>query len=296
MIRLAVCGVNHSACNDVARRIRGATVLSCTIDALNSPAMNDFDAVVFVGEASPSAETLRKCVAEGKHLLLATETILSTPGLDAIVDCGQEADVRVVVRNPDQALPSRRLIHDELRGSKLGSPGLIRLHRWESKNASRSLDSAKLPAPLIRDLDLILWLMNAFPNHLYAVERGADNEETTIQVHLGFPDGSMSLLDYADTLPAGDGHQSLSTICAHGAMYADDHANRQLRYQGGTASAVPTDEGLFPLTTLIQQFVDELSMADVCQVGIARWRQVRRLADAVRQSIQTCASISGGSL
>ena len=296
MIRLAVCGVNRSVCEDVARRIRGATLSACTIDALNATAGQDFDAVAFVGETSPSAETLRKCVADGMHLLLATETILSTPGLDAVVECGDAAHVRVVVRNPDHALPSRRLIHDELRGSKLGSPGLIRLHRWESKNASRNLDPAKLPAPLIRDLDLILWLTNSFPNHLYAVERGADNEGTTIQVHLGFPDGSMTLLDYADTLPAGDGYQSLSTICAHGAVYADDHANRQLRYQGGMAAAEPTDEGLFPLTTLIQQFVDELSVADVCQVGIARWRQVRRLAATVRQSIQTHASICGGSL
>lgn len=296
MIRLAVCGVNRSVCDEVARRIRGATLSSCTVDALNLPAGQNFDAVAFVREASPSAETLRKSVAEGKHLLLATETILSTSGLDAIVNCGQAADVRVVVRNPDQALPSRRLVHDELRGSKLGSPGLIRLHRWESKNSSRNLDPANLPAPLIRDLDLILWLTNAFPNQLYAVERGADNDGTTIQVQLGFPDGSMTLLDYADTLPAGDGYQSLCTICAHGAVYADDHANRQLRFQGGTAAAEPTDEGLFPLTTLIQQFVDELSLGDICQIGIARWRQVRRLADAVRQSIQTRAAICGGSL
>ncbi|MBS0206125.1 MAG: hypothetical protein JSS49_24795 [Planctomycetes bacterium] len=295
MVRLAVCGVDRSVCDAVAHRIRGATLVSCTIDTLNSTAGCEFDAVAFVGAASPSAEAVRRSVREVKHVLLATETILSTADLQEVIDAGSAAGVRVVVRNPDQTLPSRRMIHDELRGSRLGIPGLIRLHRWESKNSSRNLDPVNLPAPLVRDLDLVLWLANQLPNRLYAVESGAtDNETSTIQVHLGFPDGSMSLLDYADTLPAGNDHQSLSTICAHGAMYADDHANRQLLLAGGIARAEPTSEGLAALTMLIQQFVDGVPLADDGQSGIARWRDVRRLADAVRRSIDTRLSIYVG--
>ena len=361
MVRLAVCGANESLRDDIARRVRGARIVGQVSELSEFPSLSEtrhdsrtdrlktcptsfdtFDAVAYVGPQSPDPAELDQAINAGKHLLLATDTILSVDGLDALVDRAASAGVRVVLMNPDRGLPSRRLIHDELRGSKFGVPGLTRLHRWETAGANRILDDAALPAPLVRDLDLVLWLTQQSPDLVYAVERHggeADDADTktvgmandpantisrralapgsdvrperepdasafrliptgtlakpsTIQVHLGFADGGMALVDYADSLPRGDGYQSLSVICSSGAMYADDHSNRQLAFRGGASQATPMDEGLLPLVNLIQQFVDGLSSADASQSGLLQWRQVRRLAGAVRRSLDAGRAVS----
>ena len=296
MIRLAVSGLNETGCNEIARRLRGASVgqasilSGCGSDRLEAYP-TDFDAVAYVGPTSPDLAELNFAVQAGKHVLLATEKILSIDDLDAAVDRGLAVGVQVVVVNPDRMLPSRQLIYGELRGTKLGVPGLIRIHRWEAVGANRVRDPAKLPAPLVRDLDLVLWLTQQSPNLVYAVERrnvqSSDNNSGTIQVHLGFADGGMALVEYADCLPTGDGYQSLSAICSNGAMYADDHPNRQLAFRGGLATAESPDEGLLPLVMLLQQFVDGLSKASPVQDGISPWRQVRALAGAVSRSLDS---------
>ena len=305
MVRLAVCGANESLCDEIARRVRGTHIVGRVSD-LSEPLTDSlktcptlfdtFDAVAYIGPQSPDPAEVDRVINAGKHLLLATDSILSVDGLDALVDRAASAGVRVVVMNPDRGLPSRRLIHDELRGSKVGVPGLTRILRWEAAGANRTLDAASLPAPLVRDLELVLWLTQESPNLVYAVERhggeAGDTATSTIQVHLGFADGGMALVDYADSLPPGDGYQSLSVICSSGALYADDHSNRQLAFRGGPPQATPTDEGLLPLVNLIQQFVDGLSSADATQGGLAQWRQVRRLAGAVRRSLDAGRAVS----
>ncbi len=300
MIRLAVSGVHETVCDAIARRLRGAllgqdcNLVGCSDRLETCP--TDFDAVAFVGPISSDLAEVDRAVQAGKHVLLATETILSVDAIDTAVDRGSAAGVQVVVVNPDRMLPSRQLIYGELRGTKLGKPGLIRIHRWESTSANRTLDPVKLPVPLVRDLDLVLWLTQQFPNIVYAVQRldaqSGGNATGTIQVHLGFADGGMALVDYADCLPTGDGYQSLSAICSNGAMYADDHPNRQLAFRGGCAQAVPMDEGLFPLVTLLQQFVDGLSTANPSQEGISMWRRVRTLAAAVRLALDSGSAVS----
>ncbi len=353
MVRLAVCGAKESLCDEISRRVRGTHIVGQVSDLSESQPLTDrlktcptsfdsFDAVAYVGPLPPDPAELDQAIHAGKHLLLATDTILSLDGLDALVDRAARAGVRVVVMNPDRSLPSRRLIHDELRGPKFGVPGLTRILRWETAGANRPLDASALPAPLVRDLDLVLWLTQQSPNLVYAIARhggeAGDNATTTvgeanvsantisrralapgsdvrpgqepdasafrlippenpanpssIQVHLGFADGGMALVDYADSLPPGDGYQSLSVICSNGAMYADDHSNRQLAFRGGPPQATPTDEGLLSIVNLIQQFVDGLSSADATQHGLAQWRQVRGLAGAVRRSLDVGRAVS----
>jgi predicted dehydrogenase len=101
----------------------------------------------------------------------------------------------------------------------------------------------------------------------------------------------MALIDYTNTLPAGDGYQSLSVISSSGAVYADDHPNRQLMFRGGTASAEATDEGLLPIVNLLQSFIDCVLTDDDPPPAVAWWRQVHELAVAVRQSLETARAV-----
>jgi hypothetical protein len=253
-------------------------------------AMKSCDAVAFLGVLPPTVDDITRLVDIRKHVLLATETILPFDDLQFLVACGTKAGVRVIVMNPDRMRPSRRLFYDELRGSKFGSVGLIRLHRWQSASP-RALDSTQLPAPLVRDLDLVIWLAQQHPNVVHAIER-KEGKTGTIQVHLGFESGGMALIDFADCLPQGDGYQSMSAICSTGAIYADDHSNCQLNFRGGSAHALPADEGLLPLVNSIQPFVETLSAkADVSRENMP-WQDVFAVASAVRQSIDSGLAVS----
>lgn len=298
MIRLAICGLDESRIDEIARRIRGASVTRLPDLTAGEVAGVDCDAVACFGPVPPDVRFIANTIQAGRHTFIATEVLPSLTDLKSLTEQANTKGVHIQIENPDHGLPSRRLIFDELRGSKLGQFGLIRSHRWESTPRLRSVETFDLPAPLVRDLELTLWLTRQMPTTVFAVEHSVQQGDTrgTIHVHLGFADGGMVLMDYADCLLPGDGYQSLSTICANGAMYADDHQNRQLAYRGGTAQATPTDEGLLPFVTLIQQFVTGLSTPSPIKSGLARWERTSALAETVRQSLDRRSPVAFDSI
>lgn len=297
MICVAMGGVDEATCREITHRLRGATVAPWDATAAGHAVTDACDAVAFVGPQSPDVGGIRQIVAAGKHVLLATETVMSLEWIETLIDHSRLAGVEVMVTNPDHALPSRQLIKQQLFDAfNLGHVGLIRIHRWESSPADRDLDSTRLPVPLVRDMELAMWLMDFFPNLIYAVEQSSGEREGhsvgSIQVHLGCAGGGMVLIDYTDGLPAGDGYQSLTVIGSDGAAYADDHQNQQIVYGGGCARAMPTGEGVLALVTLVQQFVDELRSKRELWVTGGAWRQARLMADAVRRSLDLRQAIS----
>ena len=195
--------------------------------------------------------------------------------------------------NPDRFLPSRQLIRQQVDSGKLGEVGLVRVHRWEPivghvsdvPGATRHVENVPheingLPTGLLRDLDLVLWLVGKSPDSIHAVSRFR-----IIQVHLGFPGGAMALIDYSNQLPDGDGYQSLSVIGSTGAAYADDHQNMQLVFRGGHAQAVRAEETGRRHAALIQEFVDGLQVGGDVKAIIVEWQSVSDLANAVTQSM-----------
>ena len=212
--------------------------------------------------------------------------------LEAATQHAATRQVQLVVANPDRMIPSRQLIFEETARGKLGIPGLIRVHRWEPAGRAGLTCANSLPAPLVRDLDLTTWLKGVSPNLVFATGRtGSDGSGDVIQVHLGFEDGGMALIDFTNILPPGDGYQSLSVICSSGAVYADDHPNRQLVLGGGTACAEATDEGLLPICNLLQTFIDRVVTGDRPPTGVDWWRQAHAVAAAVRRSLQTGGAV-----
>jgi len=304
MIRLRIVGVDESRCRELSRRLRDAALVSAlgtdlvgkTTQAAstgNGDPISDPTAVAFVGPQSPSADVIECLIRDGSHVLLATDALPPREVLDAAVKQAASHGVEFVVANPDRTFPSRQLIFDEIASGKLGVPGLIRIHRWESDDIASSSGLDQLPGGLIRDLDVALWLKDRSPNVVFATGRtGGQRMAAVLQVHLGFGDSAMALIDYTSKLPAGDGYQSLSVIGSHGAAYADDHPNRQLLFSGGSARAELADAGLLPLTQLLQSFVNRLSKDDESSNGTPWWRQVDDVARAVRQSLQTGQAVS----
>src|SRR5262249_16610800 len=160
-----------------------------------------------------------------------------------------------------------------LDAGKLGEVGLVRVHRWGSGASGN---------PMVRDLDLASWLVGKQPNLVYAVGR-----EGLIQVHLGFPEGGMALLDSTDRLPRGDASHSLSVIGSAGAAYADDHQNMQLVYRGGHPQAVRADEGARQFTALIQEFADGVQAGRDLSGTPTSWKRVWAVVAAVERSLQS---------
>lgn len=209
-------------------------------------------------------------------------------------------DPQEVVVNPDRFLPSRQLIRQQLDTGKLGEVGLIRVHRWQpmsspgprglgdSCSTSESTDpqgGGLLDEALLRDLDLVLWLVGKLPDAIHAVEQ-SDASGRFVQVHLGFPGGAMALIDFTNRLPAGDGYQSLSVIGSAGAAYADDHQNMQLVFRGGRPQAVRAEETGRRHAAAVQEQIESLQAGHGVAACVAEWQSVLKVADAVRQAMQ----------
>ena len=206
-----------------------------------------------------------------------------------------------VVINPDRFLPSRQLIRQQLDAGKLGDVGLIRIHRWEpnvghvynvpgliGQVANVPHDQGGLPTGLLRDLDLVLWLVGKLPDAIHAVEQ-SDAFGRFVQVHLGFPGGAMALIDFSNRLPNGDGYQSLSVIGSSGAAYADDHQNMQLVFRGGQAQAVRAEETGRRHAAAIQERIDSLQAGHDVAACVAEWQAVLKVAESARQAMQKVA-------
>lgn len=273
-VRLAVCHPSGAAGAGIAARVRGAIVEPWAPD-------RDYDAVMLCG-GGPSPEELLRA---GIHVLLVAEPCPSANAIEVLSHEARRSGVLCAVVNPDRHLPSRQLIRKQLSGP-LGAVGLLRSHRWEP---GASVEVAGLPEPLVRDIDIAVWLAGARPNRVFAVEQKSDTGRY-VQLHLGFASGGMALLDFDGRLPAGDGYRSLSVIAQSGAAYADDSQNAQLLYRGGTTQAVRTEERAGQLAALAQEFVTALRGEHGLAAGA--WPQVFAVAEAVRRSLTSGQAVA----
>jgi predicted dehydrogenase len=203
--------------------------------------------------------------------------------LAALSRAARRGGGHLAVVNPDHYLPSRQLIRKLLDAGKLGEAALVRIHRWEPATAGAGL------APLLRDLELAVWLIGKFPDLVYAVEHVLDDGDShpLVQVHLGFPGGAMALIDFTTRLPPGDGYSSLSAIGSAGAAYHDDHHNVQIVYRGGSPRALRTPEGDNLLAALLQDFIDALAEGRDLSAGVAAWQRAELIAGAVMLSLRS---------
>jgi predicted dehydrogenase len=273
-LRLALSGGDQCTRQVIAGRLRRATLLE-------NP--DDCDAVVFLTFDSVHVTAIERLLNTHVHVLLAAQPWLSRGDVDRLsAAAGQRSAECLFLVNPDRYLPSRQLVRQHIESGKLGDVGLVRSHRWAPIAAGSSPRTPMFPPRLVRDLDVVNWLLGKMPNVVYSAKSSG-----FIQVHLGFPDGAMALIDNHDQLPPGDGYHSLTVIGSSGAAYADDHHDRQLHFGGGPPQAVPTGEGEAHLAVMVQEFVDTFCEGRVVPGSVDAWRDVLTLADAVKESLSS---------
>ena len=288
MIRLTISGGDEAVWQQVAARLRGV-VIETAGDKLASDRLPQCDAVVLAGPMRACAGDVNHWLRSGKHVLLSVNSCLPNELAELASYQPHRGAGKLAIVNSERYLPSRQAIRQQLDAGDLGEPGLVRIHRWESASTAASAESA-LPAPVLRDLDLTCWLIGRRPNTVYAVNSNA--RQGFVQVHLGFSEGAMALIDYASVLPRGDDYRSLSVIGSTGAAYADDHQNVQLVYRGGHPQARRTDEGVGALAMMVQEFVDAIGSQRDLSPSVAAWQDVMRMAHAAERSIQSRRAIS----
>ncbi len=288
MIRLAVCG-EENLWRAVSSRLHGAMVAGCFDTEATFPPLENHDAVLFAGSRPTEISWLERSLSHGKHVLVADASWFTRDQKETFPVTSRIPGLRFSIVNPDHYLPSRQLIKQQIEAGKLGVPGLVRIHRWEAVDETTRPTDQQVPSPLVLDIELAEWLIGTEPESIYATEAKRLDQDPragrTIQVHVGFPEGAMALIDYSNALPAGEGYQSLSVIGSAGAAYADDHQNMQLLYQGQHPQAVRVGEEIRQWTSVAQEFVDSIQARRNLMPVVAEWNHLETIANVVERSL-----------
>jgi len=251
------------------RKARVAAVAESMNEALCD--QDQFDAVIL-----HSFSDARRAAKLGKHLLVNARSIPSIEEAGSLIEsCRAGGAICALSELPRHASASRAIL-DRLASGKLGVPGLLRVHRWQSPS------ECSLSSMIFGDVDLALHLFHAVPTDIYAV---GHVDHSYLQVHLAFPGGGMALLDFSRRLPPGRAYDSLSLIGSRGAAYADDHQNTHLLFQGGDPAALIQHSGNGRLVEF-QEFVDCVARGSSPAVNRDVIATVHRVTAAIGGSLE----------
>ena len=284
----------------VAARALDASISTDSFDDLLAQNSDAFDAVLINWSGTTRAGLLEKAAEAGKHVLVETPLALSTDGADAAIEACRSAGVCLMVGQALRFMASVQKVRDSLASGKLGTLGLLRVHRWETLGTGPERGDGTVLGQVIREIDLANWLFGRPPTEVYAVGRGQSNADLDgpgyVQVHLGFPDGGMAMIDYSMTLPQGAGYFSLSLIGSTGAAYADDHHNMNLLYRGGVPFALNPGQGQGHALAQLQEFVDAVQEEREPAVTGTDGRAAIQVAQAAVESMtsERVARLAGG--
>ena len=247
--------------------------------------LEGFDAVAYCGSREDGVQAICHVARSGKHLLIDLAALKTTEEADALIAACGEAEVLMMIAQPQRFLPSIQTIRQSLDAGELGEPGLLRVHRW---TAETSVDPFRR---LLAEVDLANYLLGGPPTNVYAIARGSGDSSRLVQTHLGFAGGRMAMIDVTTSLPAGDDYYSLSLIGATGSAYADDHHNTQLLYGGGAVVAERTRQGALHWTEPLREFDAAIRKSRVRAIGGDAALSALKVTAAIRRSIE-----SGGAM
>ena len=180
-------------------------------------------------------------------------------------------------------LPSLRTLKESVDSGKLGDTGLVRIHHWQTKGAD-------LRSSLLAQLDVACSLVGRSPAVIFGLSRAArrgDVGNEYLQVHIGFDDDRMAVIDCTTQLASGDDYYSAGVISSTGAAYADDHHNVQLLFGGQHPQAIKTSQGDRGLLATFQEFVDSRAKSRPPICGAPEWHRAQRLWNAAARSLQS---------
>ena len=296
---------------DRARQIAqalGASIFTGGFDELFTQHSDAIDAVLIHSTNRLHERHCQQAAETGKHVFVETPLTLSIPAADAVIEACQTAGVQLMVGQASRFLPAVQIVKESFETGKLGDPGLLRIHCWQSLETG-DLDQPSRNAEhnggvlfdqTLRQIDLANWLFGQLPTEIYAVGHLQSQPQLkqwdSLQVHLGFPQGGMALIDCSMTLPKGSSYRSLSMIGARGAAYADDHHNVQLLYAGGDPSALKTRQGDGHVLAQLREFVSSVEQGRDPPISGRDGRMALQVAEAAAESISAAraARLIGG--
>lgn len=236
----------------VAQSMADATGASVVLDSLDDVLTQHeaYDAIVVRTPLEDRGATVCRLAEAGKHVLVDSPIAASATEAEEVVADAAKNKVSLMVGGTLRFLPGNQTILSRLAENKLGAPGLLRVHRWSSGGG---LDDSLLELT-VGDIDLAICIFDGLPTRVYAIQR----EPAYLQIHFGFADGGMAVLDFARGLPEGQGYDSLHVIGSTGAAYADDHHNTHLVFRGGEPRVRISGHGSFHVARELQEFVDAI--------------------------------------
>ena len=134
---------------------------------------------------------------------------------------------------------------------------------------------------LVSQVDLALWFFEALPETVYAVTGGNDE---VMQLHLGFPNNGMAILDFAWDLPPGRGYNSLHVIGDRGAAYGDDHRNVSLLYGGDHPRALRVENKAAEIAAQLEAWLRSEAEAEESLISIGEILAAEEVLGAAMQS------------
>lgn len=238
-------------------------------------ALDQFDGVVVHTDIATRAQVALQAAQSVKHLLVASPIAETEKQARELVDACRKNGATIMPGLSMRFEPSQVSIMRALSDGKLGDPGLLRIHLWQ-----RLTDGgAGFSEEAVAASDLANWFFGSLPERVYAVEKSG-----TLQIHLGFDKGGMSIVDVVSSLPDGDSYESVSMIGSTGAAYADDHHNRNLLFSGGVPSAIVTGQGEFQLLRQLLEFASSIEEARAPTVSGEDGIRALRVAEAAKNS------------
>jgi predicted dehydrogenase len=211
----------------------------------------------------------------GKHILVDAPVANSVEEAELLIAAAEKTGVILGVAHLLRYAPANQTIMDRLSNGKLGEPGLLRVHRWNSR------PEQPLAAKLYGDVDFAIHLFAALPTEIYSLGRGNGKY---VQIHLGFPMGGMAILDFSAGLPNGQSYDSLSLIGSAGAAYSDDHHNSHLMLAGEHPTALISGSGN-GMSCELQTFIDRISAGNADPTVANSILAVHRVINTVHQSM-----------
>ena len=273
-------------------RALGADLISTSLDDLLNSHADAVDAVVIATPNNTHALIAEQAARAGKHVLVEAPIGLDLASTDVVIEACRGANVRLMVGAAMRFAPAALEVRNAVDNGEVGIPGLMRTHRWASA-ADHPADSWQLDATLsggpfiheaMNEIGLAGWLFGGPAETVFGLASYIQPAEHCVQVHLGYTGGAMALIDFATTMPPGDGYRSFALIGSAGSVYADDHQNVQLNFRGGHADALVTPGTDAAIQSQLQEFVDAIEQDRDPMSNGSESRTALQVATAALQS------------
>ena len=250
----------------------GATEVAASLDELFETQSETLDVLITFGLEGATSSLFDLAARAGKHVLILDAFAESAIAAKRAMDAFTSPTALWSVANMERFMPAVEAAREQLAGGSLGKAALINLHRWKGAEVgqskvtttSKSESSGGLVFGALGDIDLANWFFDELPESVFAIgagqeARGSASVESgaphCLQLHLGYSDGRVGLIDYAQGLPAGSGYHAFSLIGSSGAVYSDDQHDAQILFQNKGVGVSIADYRSSARVSCVREFV-----------------------------------------